>query len=153
MCNSCASLAGLVLRFITCFILLVIAPLDPRKKPARLPDTKPTYRPLPHKCETHITSVYPVGRLTGYQPPVKGGRLAASFFSRPRPPRSGARAIFEDCDDQIRRTEAAAAVDAMRQTAGLSMLETSWLGVGKPINHSVSGCAADKLAAEPSCSR
>ena len=26
-CNSCASLAGLVLRFIACFILLVIAPL------------------------------------------------------------------------------------------------------------------------------
>ena len=25
----------------------------------RLPGTKPTYRPLPHKCETHITSVYP----------------------------------------------------------------------------------------------
>jgi len=25
-CNSCASLAGLVLRFIACFILLVIAP-------------------------------------------------------------------------------------------------------------------------------
>jgi len=24
----------------------------------RLPGTKPTYRPLPHKCETHITSVY-----------------------------------------------------------------------------------------------
>ena len=23
-----------------------------------LPGTKPTYRPLPHKCETHITSVY-----------------------------------------------------------------------------------------------
>ena len=27
MCNSCASLAGLVLSFIACFILLVIAPL------------------------------------------------------------------------------------------------------------------------------
>jgi len=27
-CNSCASLAGLVLCFIACFILLVIAPLD-----------------------------------------------------------------------------------------------------------------------------
>jgi len=27
-CNSCASLAGLVLSFIACFILLVIAPLD-----------------------------------------------------------------------------------------------------------------------------
>jgi len=26
----------------------------------RLPGTKPTYRPLPHKCETRITSVYPV---------------------------------------------------------------------------------------------
>ena len=26
-CNSCASLAGLVLSFIACFILLVIAPL------------------------------------------------------------------------------------------------------------------------------
>jgi len=26
-CNSCASLAGLVVRFIACFILLVIAPL------------------------------------------------------------------------------------------------------------------------------
>jgi len=26
----------------------------------RLPGTKPTYRPLPHKCETHITSVYPI---------------------------------------------------------------------------------------------
>jgi len=24
----------------------------------RLPDTKPTCRPLPHECETHITSVY-----------------------------------------------------------------------------------------------
>ena len=24
----------------------------------RLPGTKPTYRPLPHKCETHITSIY-----------------------------------------------------------------------------------------------
>ena len=24
----------------------------------RFPGTKPTYRPLPHKCETHITSVY-----------------------------------------------------------------------------------------------
>jgi len=28
-CNSCASLAGLVLSFIACFILLVIAFLDP----------------------------------------------------------------------------------------------------------------------------
>jgi len=27
LCNSCASLAGLVLSFIACFILLVIAPL------------------------------------------------------------------------------------------------------------------------------
>jgi len=27
-CNSCASLAGLVLSFIACFILLVIAPLE-----------------------------------------------------------------------------------------------------------------------------
>ena len=27
MCNSCVSLAGLVLRFIACFVLLVIAPL------------------------------------------------------------------------------------------------------------------------------
>jgi len=27
----------------------------------RLPGTKPTRRPLPHKCETHITSVYPRG--------------------------------------------------------------------------------------------
>ena len=25
----------------------------------RLLGTKPTHRPLPHKCETHITSVYP----------------------------------------------------------------------------------------------
>jgi len=30
LCNSCASLAGLVLSFIACFILLVIAPLEPR---------------------------------------------------------------------------------------------------------------------------
>jgi len=31
----------------------------------RLPGTKSTHRPLPHKCETHITSVYPVRhRLT-----------------------------------------------------------------------------------------
>jgi len=29
-CNSCASLAGFVLSFITCFILLVIAPLEER---------------------------------------------------------------------------------------------------------------------------
>jgi len=29
-CNSCASLAGLVLCFIACFILLVIAPLNVR---------------------------------------------------------------------------------------------------------------------------
>jgi len=28
-CNSCASLAGLVFSFSACFILLVIAPLDP----------------------------------------------------------------------------------------------------------------------------
>jgi len=27
-CNSCASLAGVVLSFIACFILLVIAPLE-----------------------------------------------------------------------------------------------------------------------------
>ena len=26
----------------------------------RLPGTKLTYRPLPHKCETHTTSVYPI---------------------------------------------------------------------------------------------
>jgi len=30
-CNSCASLAGLLLCFIACFILLVIAPLQSRK--------------------------------------------------------------------------------------------------------------------------
>ena len=29
-CNSCASLAGLVLSFVACFILLVIAPLNCR---------------------------------------------------------------------------------------------------------------------------
>jgi len=33
-CNSCASLAGLVLSFIACFILLVIAPLQIRTAPA-----------------------------------------------------------------------------------------------------------------------
>jgi len=31
-CNSCASLAGLVLSFIACFILLVIAPLAQRHR-------------------------------------------------------------------------------------------------------------------------
>ena len=32
-CNRCASLAGLALSFIACFILLVIAPLDLRQLP------------------------------------------------------------------------------------------------------------------------
>jgi len=36
LCNSCASLAGLILSFIACFILLVIAPLAlcPGREPA-----------------------------------------------------------------------------------------------------------------------
>ena len=36
-CNSCASLAGLVLCFIACFILLVIAPLGSLDKPLIMP--------------------------------------------------------------------------------------------------------------------
>ena len=62
--RSCASLAGLVLCFIASFILLCDRSFSAAYKAGllrtpRLPGTKPRYRPLPHKCETHITSVYP----------------------------------------------------------------------------------------------
>jgi len=44
LCNSCASLAGLVLSFIACFILLVIAPysaeLGARTQPGRRVDLR-----------------------------------------------------------------------------------------------------------------
>ena len=46
MCNSCASLAGLALCFIACFILLVIAPLSPgraRSEPQPLMFISTTY--------------------------------------------------------------------------------------------------------------
>ena len=76
MCNSCVSLAGLVLNFIACFILLVIAPLVPRTKPARrAPHASPARNPhrvVPHKHETHITSVYRVAVSAA------GGRCSAA---------------------------------------------------------------------------
>ena len=43
-CNSCASLAGLVLCFIACFILLVIAPLTYGIKSLQLGVCHHTYR-------------------------------------------------------------------------------------------------------------
>ena len=42
LCNSCASLAGLVLCFIACFILLVIAPLQARVHGVRQQGGRPS---------------------------------------------------------------------------------------------------------------
>jgi len=42
-CNSCASLAGLVLSFIACFILLVIAPLYKESTKRKLLEKDPYY--------------------------------------------------------------------------------------------------------------
>jgi len=50
LCNSCASLAGLVLCFIACFILLVIAPKLKRVKPLEAKVSDPPSSMYPSAC-------------------------------------------------------------------------------------------------------
>ena len=69
-CNSCASLAGLVLRFIACFILLVIAPLGP------IPSSTPrnflgiSANPKTQLAEVRWPQMPTRGR--GYSTPLRG---------------------------------------------------------------------------------
>jgi len=88
VCKSCRT----CFKFYCMFYFTCDRPFSPAYKAGslrtpRIPGTKPTYRPLPHKCETHITSVYPFYPSSSqYAPPPSTlpecRRLNASAGSR-----------------------------------------------------------------------